>query len=253
MRVTEAGAFREGLSLVDATEAWDLDSAWLAEFHFSLERLVLSSPIAAAMAAWAKRIRISLAAYVWPLNKPLRIAEEAATVYQLSGGRLDFGIERSGFVSANNTFNIYCAESQGCFEESPDILRLAWLAPKFSHDGKYYKITDVLLVPRPIQRPTPSMWVAESSPGTFKTVAEQGLSLFFGLRGDGLGALAKNIEMYLETWQACGYDALVMCSAWFRSMSSIPRLRPRRAATRSAPTYRPSYQRSPVTIFWVSG
>ena len=32
------------------------------------------------------------------------------------------------------------------------------------------------------------------------------MSLFVGLRGDGLGALAKNIEMYLETWQACGYD-----------------------------------------------
>lgn len=178
---------------MDATEAWGLGSAWLAEFHFSLERSVLSSPIAVAtaMAAWAKRIRIGLAVYVLPLNNPLRIAEEGATVDQLSGGRRDFGNERSGFVPTNNAFNIDCAESQGCFEESPDILRIIWLGAKFSHDGKFYKVTDVLLVPRP----TSSMRMAVSSPGTFKADAEQGFPLFVVLRGDGLGALAKNIEM----------------------------------------------------------
>jgi alkanesulfonate monooxygenase SsuD/methylene tetrahydromethanopterin reductase-like flavin-dependent oxidoreductase (luciferase family) len=205
---TEADAFREGLALVDAAEAWGLDSAWLAEFHFSPERSVLSSPIvvAAAMAARTKRIRIGLAVYVLPLNNPLRIAEEAATVDQLSGGRLDFGIGRSGFVRTYNVFNIDYAESQGRFEESLDVLRLAWRGEKFSHDGTYYKITDALLVPRPIQRPAPPMRMAASSAGTFKTVAEQGLPLFVGLRGDGLGALAENIEMYRETWRARGHD-----------------------------------------------
>lgn len=205
---TEADAFREGLDLVDAAEAWGLDSAWLAEFHFSPERSVLSSPIvvAAAMAARTTRIRIGMAVYVLPLNNPLRIAEEAATVDQLSGGRLDFGIGRSGFVRSYNSYNIDYAESQGRFEEGLEVLRKAWSGEKFSHDGTYYKVTDALLVPQPIQKPTPPMRMAASSAATFKTVAEQGLPLFVGLRGDGLGELVANIEVYRETWRACGHD-----------------------------------------------
>ena len=204
---SEADAFREGLALVDAAEAWGLDSAWLAEFHFSPDRSVLSSPIAvaAAIAARTKRIRIGMAVYVLPLNNPLRIAEEAATVDQLSGGRLDFGIGRSGFVRSYNTYNIDYAESQERFEEGLAILRKAWSGEKFSHDGAHYKITDALVVPQPIQKPTPPMRMAASSAATFKTVAEQGLPLFVGLRGDGLEALVENIEVYRETWRAYGH------------------------------------------------
>ena len=69
---SDAAAFREGLDLVDAAEAWGMDSAWLSEFHFSPQRSVLSSPIvvASALAARTKRMRIGVAVYVLPLNNP---------------------------------------------------------------------------------------------------------------------------------------------------------------------------------------
>ena len=110
---TQSAAFHEGLDLVDAAEAWGLDSAWLSEFHFSPQRSMLSAPIvvAGAIAARTKRLRIGLAVYVLPLNNPLRIAEEAATVDQLSNGRLDFGIGRSGFVRSYEAFDIDYGES----------------------------------------------------------------------------------------------------------------------------------------------
>lgn len=56
-----------------------------------------------------------------------------------------------------------------------------------------------------IQKPTPPMRMAASSAATFKTVAEQGLPLFVGLRGEGLGALIENIKVYRETWRARGH------------------------------------------------
>ena len=204
---SEAEAFREGFELVDAAEAWGIDSAWLSEFHFSPDRSVLSSPIvvASALAARTNRLRIGLAVYVLPLNNPLRIAEEAATVDQLSGGRLDFGIGRSGFVRSYNSYNIDYAESQGRFEEGLQILRMAWSGEKFSFAGKFYQVTDALVVPQPVQKPHPPMRMAASSAGTFKTVAEQGLPLFVGLRGDGLGALVDNINVYRETWRSAGH------------------------------------------------
>lgn len=205
---SDANAFHEGLDLADAAEAWGIDCAWLSEFHFSPARSVLSAPIvvAGALAARTQRMRIGMAVYVLPLNNPLRIAEEAATVDQLSDGRLDFGIGRSGFVRSYNSFNVDYGESQERFEEALQILRKAWSGKKFSYDGKYYKVTDALVVPQPVQKPYPPMRMAATSPETFKTVAEEGLPLFVGLRGDGLGALAKNINVYRETWRAAGHD-----------------------------------------------
>ena len=205
---SEAAAFREGLDLVDAAESWGMDSAWLSEFHFSPDRSVLSSPIvvAGALASRPKRMRIGMAVYVLPLNNPLRIAEEAATVDQISGGRFEFGIGRSGFVRSYDTYNIDYAESQARFEESLQILRLAWSGEKFSYSGKHYNVTDALVVPQPVQKPYPPMRMAASSAATFETVAREGLPLFVGLRGDGLEALVHNINVYRQTWRKSGHS-----------------------------------------------
>ena len=204
---TQSAAFHEGLDLADAAEAWGLDSAWLSEFHFSPQRSMLSAPIvvAGAMAARTKRLRIGLAVYVLPLNNPLRIAEEAATVDQLSNGRLDFGIGRSGFVRSYKAYNIDYGESQGRFDEALDILQLAWRGEAFSYNGVFYRVNEALVVPQPVQQPHPPLRMAATSSETFQAVAERGLPLFVGLRGDGLGELAGNIRHYRETWQARGH------------------------------------------------
>ena len=207
---TQTTAFHEGLDLVDAAEAWGLDSAWLAEFHFSPQRSMLSAPIvvAGAIAARTKRLRIGLAVYVLPLNNPLRIAEEAATVDQLSNGRLDFGIGRSGFVRSYEAFNIDYGESQGRFDEALDILQLAWRGDAFSYEGDFYGVNEALVVPQPVQQPHPPLRMAATSSETFQAVAERGLPLFVGLRGDGLGELARNIQHYRETWQDRGHPGV---------------------------------------------
>ena len=84
----QATAFREGFDVVDAAEAWGLDGVWLGEMHFTPARSVLSAPIvvASSIATRTKRLRIGMAVQVLPLNNPLRIAEEAATVDQISAG-----------------------------------------------------------------------------------------------------------------------------------------------------------------------
>ena len=67
-----------------------------------------------------------MAVYVLPLTNPLRVAEESATIDQMSGGRLDFGIGRSGFARQYNIYNIDYCESQERFEEAVTVLRKAW-------------------------------------------------------------------------------------------------------------------------------
>ncbi|MEC7649090.1 MAG: LLM class flavin-dependent oxidoreductase [Pseudomonadota bacterium] len=205
--VSHAEAFREGFDHARLCEDVGLDSVWLSEFHFMPDRSVLSSPIvvAGALTQCTKRVRIGMAVYVLPLTNPLRVAEETASVDQMSGGRLDFGIGRSGFARQYKIYNIDYSESQARFEEAVTILRKAWSGEKFSHEGQFFQVTDAQLVPVPVQSPHPPMRMAASSPGTFKKVAAEGLPLFVGLRGDGLEELKGNIQVYRKTWNEMGH------------------------------------------------
>ena len=205
---TDAEAFREGFDHAKLCEDVGLDSIWLAEFHFMPARSVLSSPIvvAGALSRLTTRVRIGMAVYVLPLTNPLRVAEESATIDQMSGGRLDFGIGRSGFARQYNIYNIDYCESQERFEEAVTVLRKAWTGEMFSHEGKFFQVTDAQLVPTTVQRPHPPMRMAASSAETFKKVAGEGLPLFVGLRGDGLDELKGHINVYREAWRQAGHD-----------------------------------------------
>jgi alkanesulfonate monooxygenase SsuD/methylene tetrahydromethanopterin reductase-like flavin-dependent oxidoreductase (luciferase family) len=97
--MTEEDAFATSFEQIDAAERWGLDAMWLAEIHVNPERSVCSAPLtlASAIAARTKRMKIGTAVQVLPLCHPLRLAEEVATVDQISHGRLIFGVGRSGF------------------------------------------------------------------------------------------------------------------------------------------------------------
>ena len=101
---------------------------WLAELHFAPERSVLASPliIAATIAQRTRRMKIGTAVQVLPLCHPLRLAEEVATVDQLSGGRLIFGVGRSGFAHTYATYGVDYGESRERFAEVLTILKRAF-------------------------------------------------------------------------------------------------------------------------------
>src|SRR5207249_4307056 len=152
---THDEAFRESMAVVDLAEETGLDTVWLGEGHFRPGRSVLSAPIvvASAIASRTKRLRVGMAVQVLPLIHPLRIAEEAATVDQISQGRFEFGIGRSGNVRAYDIMGIDYAESKERFQEALDIILGAWSGEPFSYDGKYNHITNATLTPVPYQKP----------------------------------------------------------------------------------------------------
>src|ERR1700704_6264670 len=165
---TESEAFDEAMEQVDAAERLGLDVMWLAELHFEPRRSVLSAPlsIASAIAARTRRIKSGIAVQVLPLCHPLRLAEEAATVDQISAGRLIFGVGRSGLPRTYEDYGVSYAESRDRFAEVLDIVELAWSQPRFSYEGKYYSFKNIAIAPRPLQNPYPPIRVAAASPDT---------------------------------------------------------------------------------------
>src|SRR6059058_2460308 len=160
--VSEAAAFARGFELVDDAERWGLDAVWLAELHFSPTRSVLASPmtIASAIAARTERIKIGTAVQILPLCHPLQLAEEAATVDQISHGRLIFGVGRSGFARTYEHYGVPYAESRERFAETLEIVRRAWTEDTFSYEGEHFQFHDTCVVPKPYQRPHPPIRVA---------------------------------------------------------------------------------------------
>ena len=160
-------AFNEAFDLVDATEEWGLDTVWLGEMHFSPRRSVLSEPIVvgSAIAARTERLRIGVAVRVLPLSHPLRIAEETATLDQISEGRLDFGIGRSGSPRSYDALGIEYGESQPRFREALAVILEAWRGEPFSHHGEFYSFDEIAVSPRTHQQPHPPLRMAATSAG----------------------------------------------------------------------------------------
>ena len=205
---TQASSFAEGFELVDAAESCGLDGAWLAEMHFTPDRSVLSSPItiASSIATRTRRLRIGMAVYVLPLNNPLRIAEEVATVDQISEGRFDFGIGRSGFARSYDIYGVPYAESRDRFREALDIIMQAWEGEPFSYEGKYYQVTNATVAPLPYQKPHPPFRMAATTAETFPRAGADGYPIFVGLRGMDIPELRDNLKEYRKAWRAAGHD-----------------------------------------------
>src|SRR5439155_13777320 len=135
---SQPDAFAESFAQVDAAERWGLDAMWLAEIHVAPERSVCAVPltIASAIAARTSRIKIGTGVQVLPLCHPLRVGEEAATVDQISRGRLIFGVGRSGFPRTYEAYGVPYGESRERFAETLEILKRAWTEDPFSYSGK---------------------------------------------------------------------------------------------------------------------
>jgi alkanesulfonate monooxygenase SsuD/methylene tetrahydromethanopterin reductase-like flavin-dependent oxidoreductase (luciferase family) len=203
----EAAAFDRALGEVAAADRWGLDAVWLAELHGAPERSVLSAPMmaASAIAAVTERVRIGLAVQVLPLSHPLRLAEEAATVDQVSRGRLIYGIGRSGVVRTYEEYGISYDESRERFTEALEIMRLAWTEPKFSYHGKYHSFDNVALSPKPYQKPYPELRMAGATPETFPAIGRLGFPVFVAVRQGPFKQLVPYIEAYRAAYRAAGH------------------------------------------------
>jgi alkanesulfonate monooxygenase SsuD/methylene tetrahydromethanopterin reductase-like flavin-dependent oxidoreductase (luciferase family) len=204
---SQAEAFANSFAQIEAAEEWGLDVVWLAEIHMNPTRSLLSAPltVASAIAAKTRRIQIGTAVQILPLGHPLRLAEETATIDQISGGRLIFGVGRSAFPRAYNAYGISYEESPQRFAECLEIVKKAWTQENVSHEGRYHSFENFTLVPRPVQLPHPEIRIAASQHDTYSAIGELGYPLFSAVRATPLSELAVHMQAYRDAWHGAGH------------------------------------------------
>ena len=135
----------------------------LHEHHFSDDGY-LPSPFtaAAAIAARTRRIRIRLALVLLPLKHPVQVAEDAAVLDIISGGRLEV-VVGAGYVPGEfEGYGISIKQRPSRMEEAVEIIKRCWSEDEFSHTGKHWTLRNVRVMPKPLQQPMKLLMGASS-------------------------------------------------------------------------------------------
>jgi len=158
-------------------------SGWMAEHHFTRYGLAASSlMVAANIAAKTTTLRLGSAVIIPPLHLPTKLAEDTATLDLLSGGRFDAGFGRGAAGSEYNIANIPGEESQTRFQEAITIVEGLWTTKNYSFKGQHYEVHNANLVPPPVQKPHPPMYIAATrTKATQEFVAGTGHPLIIGV------------------------------------------------------------------------
>ena len=137
-------------------------SAWLAEHHFTRYGIGSSALVfASAIAARTSKIRLGTAVLVPPLHNPIRLAEDTATLDLISNGRLDVGFGRGASRSEFTPYGVDHSDTQASFQESVQHdSRDVDDARSTRTKGNHYSVHQANLVPPPVQKPHPPIYVA---------------------------------------------------------------------------------------------
>lgn len=194
-----ASAFAEQTRLVERVEALGFEEAWIAEHHFNPQAASPSClPILAHLAGRTTRIRLGAAAVLLPLRDPITVAEDAATVDILSGGRFDLGVAKGGpFPAQMKHFRVAREEATARMLEALDLVAALLAGGPVTFKGRFFDVEGLELVPQPVQKPLP-IHVASATAQTVALAAGRGYALMaappFPLAG-----LAANLAHYRQS------------------------------------------------------
>jgi alkanesulfonate monooxygenase SsuD/methylene tetrahydromethanopterin reductase-like flavin-dependent oxidoreductase (luciferase family) len=171
--------YSEFIDYVVEAEALGYESVFLVEHHFTgMAQVSATLTFLSYLAARTKHMRLGTAVTVLPWHNPVLLAEQAATVDLVSGGRLDLGIGRGYRYTEFAGFCMPMTEAGERYDECLDVLRKAWTSTgRFTHHGKRWHYDNVIVEPPPTPKPHPPLWVGAGSERSIRQAAENGFNL----------------------------------------------------------------------------
>ena len=175
----EERVYANSLEQARLADELGFDSLWAVEHHFLEEYSHCSAPevFLAACAAQTRSIRIGHGAVVCvpEMNHPIRVAERAAALDIISGGRLEFGTARSSTWTELGGFRADPELTKKTWDEYVRVLPKLWTEERFLYQGTCFSMPERAVLPKPLQKPHPPIWVTVTSPGTELDAADRGI------------------------------------------------------------------------------
>ena len=193
---------------MEELEQLGFDDLWVTEHHFSEYGGTLPHPptFLSAVARSTRKLRLGVAVSVLPLHNPFEIAESYAMVDVISNGRLEFGIGRGSESIEFKRAGVSQEDSRVLMEEAVEVVQQAWSDELVNFHGRFFNYTDVRVLPKPVQRPHPPIWVGCSrSDESFQSAGEKGFNLMtlpFVFPEE----LGRRVKIYSDALKDAGYD-----------------------------------------------
>jgi alkanesulfonate monooxygenase SsuD/methylene tetrahydromethanopterin reductase-like flavin-dependent oxidoreductase (luciferase family) len=176
-----AERLEEFLDQAELADRLGFGTYWVAEIHCQPRFSLLSAPyvVLGAAAQRTKRLRLGVAVNTLPVHHPVQLAEEAAMLDLVSGGRMDFAA--GGGHPHSRAYECFGADHKSTHDimaEGLQIIRKAWSEETLTFDGKFFQIPEVIINPKPVQKPLPPFYMATSSLDGVEVGARLGINLF---------------------------------------------------------------------------
>ena len=198
--------YQDMLDCLPRAEDLGYDSAFQVSHHAQKDGLCPGPLIAAAgAAAVTKTMRIGTGVLLVSLYAPLKLAEDVAVLDNLSQGRFIFGVAPGYLTKEFAAHGIAREERVGRFEEALDLMTLAWTEDTFSFEGKYFKLPEMQMTPKPVQKPHPPLWYGVSAKSSLRRAAKRGAVQIMSPRY-GINELKAHFEPYQQAAAEVGFE-----------------------------------------------
>jgi alkanesulfonate monooxygenase SsuD/methylene tetrahydromethanopterin reductase-like flavin-dependent oxidoreductase (luciferase family) len=178
------------LDLWASAEPAGFEGIFFSEHHFGAAYSPAPNLLIAAVAARTRTLRLGTLGMVPPYHTPWQLIEEIGMLDHLTGGRLEIGTA-AGIPNEMEKVGLGPDEARARNDEILDILDAALKSPVISHHGKFWNFDNLSLTPRPLQQPSPPVWVTVVSTSSARKAARRGAKLCTGFH-----PLAKIVEIF---------------------------------------------------------
>jgi F420-dependent oxidoreductase-like protein len=180
-------SYDEIKSIAEEAERLGFESLWVSDHFFMTPESVDTSCLEcwttlSALARDTKRLRLGAMVASQSYRNPALAAKMAATVDNISGGRLNFGVGAGWKDVEYAAYNIPFPNPDTRIRQLNDSLEIAkrmWTEPRATYEGKYYSVKDALCSPKPLQKPHPPIWVGGTGSFTLKIAARHADAINF--------------------------------------------------------------------------
>ncbi|HEX6440910.1 MAG TPA: LLM class flavin-dependent oxidoreductase [Stellaceae bacterium] len=201
--------YRDHLEEAVLAEELGFDNVWASEHHFSPDQWNPSPFVfLAAVAGRTSRIRLGTYVLLLPLRNPVQVAEDAAVLDNISGGRLDLPVGVGSAAGEFEALGIPIGERLGRTFEALRVIERCFAGEEFDQQGKYFAFRHVRMTTTPVQRPGPPIWVACMGPQSVRWTARRGYHMAAGA--------GRGHDLYLQSLREFGHDPAT------RQIASVP-------------------------------
>jgi len=156
-----------------------------------------------ALACATSKLRFGPMVYQLPLHHPIRLAQDAALLDQLSHGRLEFGIGYGTRVSDFTPWRLDFERRREMGFEAMEIILKAWTEDKVTFEGEFWSFDGATARPKPYQSPHPPIWVGAHSEPSFDYAAQHNYHVGQNIDVDEVAA--RKFAYWRKQWDACGH------------------------------------------------